>query len=281
MFSGPTHGRRTWSHGLHGNQAARGPSRESSAGNAHRHPFQARRKLQDAGTRHLQRCQLLEIQERHAAESQFWSQVSFCFFIYLTYFSHIQPARLTVCCLLVCLSLSTSDFVSVFLCVCLSVYLSVCLFWSVFQRKLTIQDFHDFGFIGALFYSLAAPQGPPGNQIFHISNVLRFLCKYLPNETTTRFFEQFILNFQDFRSFGVLFNPFGGPKRPPRDPIIHVNNISCSPCRYLPKTTQSDLSKSPIYIFMVIDPSRAPLTSEVLQGPLWSPLFHIRDFYIL
>ena len=146
---------------------------------------------------------------------------------------------------------------------------------------MTIQDFHDFGFIGALFYSLAAPKGPPGNQIFHVSNVLCFLCKYLLNETTFRFFEQFILNFQDFRSFGVLFNPFGGPKRPPRDPIIHVNNISCSPRRYLPKTRQSDLSKSPIYIFMVIDPLRAPLTSlGFFRGPFGAPssisvIFHI------
>ena len=54
----------------------------------------------------------------------------------------------------VCLSFC----VSVFLCVCLSVYLSVCLFRFVFLEKTkTIKDFHDFGFIGALFYSLAAP----------------------------------------------------------------------------------------------------------------------------
>ena len=108
-----------------------------------------------------------------------------------------------------------------------------------------------------------------------------FGMKHHVNETTSRFFEQFILNFQDFRSFGVLFNPFGGPKRPPRDPIIHVNNISCSPCRYLPKTPLSDLSKSPIYIFMVIDPSRAPFTSlGFFRGPFGAPssisvIFHI------
>ena len=170
---------------------------------------------------------------------------------------------------------------SVFLSVSLSVYLYLFILVCLFEKTMTIQDFHDFGFIGALFYSLAAPQGPPGNQIFHVSNVLCFLCKYLLNETTFRFFEQFILNFQDFRSFGVLFNPFGGPKRPPRDPIIHVNNISCSPRRYLPKTPQSDLSKSPIYIFMVIDPSRAPLTSlGFFRGPFGAPssisvIFHI------
>ena len=167
---------------------------------------------------------------------------------------------------------------SVFLCVCLFVRLSVCIpifvYFSLSSEKtMTIQDFHDFGFIGALFYSLAAPKGPPGNQIFHVSNVLCFLCKYLLNETTFRFFEQFILNFQDFRSFGVLFNSFGGPKWSPRDPIIHVNNLSCSPHRFLPKTPQSDSSNSPIYIFMVIDPSRTPLTSlGFFRAPLEPPL---------
>ena len=144
---------------------------------------------------------------------------------------------------------------------------------------MTILDFHDFGFIGALFYSLAAPSGSPGNQILHISNVSCFYVNTFQMRPLP--FEQFILNFQEFRSFGVLFNPFGGPKRSPRDPIIHVNNISCSPRRYLPKTPQSDLSKSPIYIFMVIDPSRAPLTSlGFFRGPFGAPssisvIFHI------
>ena len=62
-------------------------------------------------------------------------------------------------------ALSLSWFVhpSVCLSVCLSYSLSVCiptcLLISVclLEKTMTIQDFHDFRFIGVLFYSLAAP----------------------------------------------------------------------------------------------------------------------------
>ena len=68
-------------------------------------------------------------------------------------------------CQLLCVKIKGKSWhicLSVFLCVCLFVCLSICipicLFRFVFLEKTkTIKDFHDFGFIGALFYSLAAP----------------------------------------------------------------------------------------------------------------------------
>ena len=52
--------------------------------------------------------------------------------------------------------------------------------------------------------SLRAPLGPLRDPIFLISIVLCALNKYHSNVTITMFFDQSILNFHDFRSFGAL-----------------------------------------------------------------------------
>ena len=65
--------------------------------------------------------------------------------------------------------------------------------------------------LGPSKISLRGPLGPLRDPISIISIVLFFLSKYHSNETITKFFEQSVLNFHDFGSFGVIINPLGAP----------------------------------------------------------------------
>ena len=84
---------------------------------------------------------------------------------------------------------------------------------------------------------LRAPLGPLKDPISLISDVLCSLSKYRSNETITKFFEQSIINFHDFGSFGALLNLFGVPWGPSRGPTVHISKVLCSPSKYLSNET--------------------------------------------